>query len=51
MRATNVRFDAPFWVAVLAVVILVGSFGCIGLAAAAQDAAKSNSVLVIVDQS
>ncbi len=39
MKAPTVRFDAPFWAAVLALVILVGSFGCIGLAAAAQDAA------------
>jgi len=51
MRATNVRFDAPFWAALLAVVILAGSLGCIGLAAAAQDAAKGDSMLVTVDDS
>ena len=51
MRATKVRFDAPFWVTLLALVILVGSVGCIGLAAAAQDAAKSDNALVIVDDS
>lgn len=51
MRATKVRFDAPFWVALLALVILVGSVGFIGLAAAAQDAAKSDTALVIVNDS
>jgi hypothetical protein len=51
MRTTMIRFDAPFWVAVVAVLILVGSFGCIGLAAAAQDAAKTHSALVTVDDS
>ena len=51
MTTTNVRFDAPFWAAVLAAVILVGSMGCIGLAAAAQDAARGSSSLVTVDDS
>ncbi len=51
MRSTNVRFDAPFWAALLALVILVGSVGCIGLAAAAQDAAKSSAMLVTMDDS
>ena len=41
-----VRFDAPFWVALLASVILVGSVACIGLAAAAQNAAKSDAEIV-----
>jgi len=51
MRATNVRFDAPFWAALLALAILVGSAGFISLAAAAQDAAKSDAMLVIMDDS
>ena len=51
MRATNVRFDAPFWVALLALVILVGCVGCIGLAAAAQDAARSDLAVMAVDDS
>jgi uncharacterized membrane protein len=41
-----VRFDAPFWVALLAGVILVGSIACIGIAAAAQNAAKSDAEIV-----
>jgi len=41
-----VRFDAPFWVAVIAGVILVGSVACIGLAAAAQNAATSDTDIV-----
>lgn len=41
-----VRFDAPFWVALLAGVILVGSVACIGLAAAAQNAARSDAEIV-----
>ena len=46
MKITVVHFDAPFWVALLAGVILVGSVGLIGLAAAAQDAAKSDSAVI-----
>jgi hypothetical protein len=45
------RFDAPFWVALLAGAIFVGSLGCLGLAAAAQDAARSNAVIVAVEDS
>ena len=41
-----VRFDAPFWVALLAGVILAGSIACIGLAAAAQNAARSQADIV-----
>lgn len=41
-----VHFDAPFWVALLAGVILVGSIACIGIAAAAQNAAKSDADIV-----
>ena len=48
MNAPSPRFDAPFWVALLAGVILVGSLGCLGLAAAAQDAARSNTAIVSV---
>jgi hypothetical protein len=51
MRAKPIRFDAPFWAALLALVILVGSFGCIGLAAAAQGAAAGDAALVIVEDS
>ena len=51
MRDTTFRFDAPFWAALLAVVILAGSLGCIGVAAAAQDAAKGDNALVTVDDS
>ena len=50
MRAT-IRFDAPFWAALVALVILVGSAGCIGLAAAAQDASKCDMALVTVGAS
>lgn len=54
MRATKVRFDAPFWaalLALLALVILVGSAGFVSLAGAAQDAAKSDAMLVAMDDS
>ena len=51
MNATVVRFDAPFWVALLAGVILVGSMGFIALAAAAQGQAKTTTALVHVDNS
>jgi hypothetical protein len=50
MRVGVGRFDAPFWVVLLAGVILVGSAGFLGLAAAAQDAAKSDGLLVFVGQ-
>ena len=50
MRITAVRFDAPFWVALLAGVIFVGSVSFIGLAAAAQSAAKSDTAVVSVDE-
>lgn len=48
MKASVVRFDAPFWVALLAGVVLVGSLGFIALAAAAQDAAKGTTALLVV---
>lgn len=49
---TNIgRFDAPFWVVLLAGVFLVGSLGCFGLAAAAQGAAETGPSLVTVDDS
>jgi hypothetical protein len=49
---TNVgRFDAPFWVALLAGVIFVASLGCLGLAAAAQSAAVSEAGIVTMDDS
>jgi hypothetical protein len=50
MKTSIVRFDAPFWVALLTGVILVGSVSFIGLAAAAQDAAKSDISVVSVDE-
>lgn len=50
MKISAVRFDAPFWAALLAGVIFVGSVSFIGLAAAAQNAAKSDIVLVSVDE-
>jgi hypothetical protein len=31
------RFDGPFWILLLAGVLLAGALGCFGLAAAAQD--------------
>lgn len=46
MKPTAVRFDAPFWVALLAGVILVGSIAFIGLAAAAQNASRSDLEIV-----
>ena len=51
MRATKVRFDAPFWAALLALVILAGSAGFISSTTAAQDAAKSDAMLVAMDDS
>lgn len=51
MNTTTVRFDAPFWAALLAGAILVGSLGFFGLAAAAQGAARADTVIVSVDQS
>ena len=51
MSTTIVRFDAPFWMALLAGVILVGCIGCLGIAAAAQNAAKSDVELVSLEDS
>lgn len=48
MKPRVVHFDAPFWAAILAGVILVGAGGLIGLAAAAQDAAMRDIVAVRV---
>jgi hypothetical protein len=50
MKTTVVRFDAPFWVALLAGVILVGSLGCFAIAAAAQDAARSDNLVVSIGE-
>jgi hypothetical protein len=49
MNHNDRRFDGPFWIALLAAVIFVGSLGCLGLAAAAQDAARSDTAVVSVD--
>lgn len=46
MSTNAVHFDAPFWIALLAGAIFVGSLGCLGLAAAAQSAAKSDTAIV-----
>jgi hypothetical protein len=51
MQFSSVRIDAPFWVALLAGVIFIGSVSFIGLAAAAQNAAKRDSVVVSVGDS
>ena len=48
MKISAIRFDAPFWVALLAGVIFIGSVSFIGLAAAAQNAAKSDIAVVSV---
>jgi len=47
MKSNVVRFDAPFWAVLLAGVILVGSLGCLSLAAAAQDAQQSGDCAVL----
>jgi hypothetical protein len=51
MRSDVVRFDAPFWVVLVAAAIFVGSLGCLGLAAAAQDAAKTDAPLIVANDS
>ena len=48
MKHSAVRFDAPFWVVLFAATIFMGSLGCIGLAAAAQDAAKDATTVVFI---
>jgi hypothetical protein len=48
MKKSVVRFDAPFWVLLVATTIFIGSLGCIGLAAAAQNAAKDETTVVFV---
>lgn len=50
MKKSVIRFDAPFWVVLVAGAIFVGSLGCIGLAAAAQDAAKDETSVVSVGE-
>ena len=50
MKISSVRFDAPFWVALLVGVIFLGSVSFIGLAAAAQSAAQDDSAVVSVDE-
>jgi hypothetical protein len=42
-----VRLDAPFWLAVLAGLLAVGSMLCFGLAAAAQRELVGAQVLVV----
>ncbi len=51
MNSRPSRFDAPFWVAMVAGLVLVGSLGFLGLAAAAQDAAKGDSPPISLDDS
>ncbi len=48
MNTASTRFDAPFWIALLACVILTGALSFIGLAAAAQGAARSDIAVVSV---
>jgi len=43
---THSRFDAPFWGLLFSGVLLVGAFGGIGLAGAAQSLARANDVIV-----
>ena len=45
------RFDAPFWGVLLAGLVLVGTLGMIGLAAAAQGSGASAPGIVVVDDS
>jgi hypothetical protein len=49
MKSNDNHFDAPFWVALLAAVILVGSVACIALAAAAQSASMDDTAVVAMD--
>jgi len=51
MKSHTSRFDAPFWVALTAGLVLVGSLGFLGLAAAAQDASKSETPPLAVGDS
>lgn len=46
MRFTPPRFDAPFYGLLVTGVLLVGAFGCIGIAATAQTLAKDNTSIV-----
>lgn len=45
------RFDAPFWGVLLTGLVLVGTLGLIGLAAAAQGDGASAPSIVTVDDS
>lgn len=45
------RFDAPFWGVLLTGLVLVGTLGLIGLAAAAQGSGASAPGIVTVDDS
>lgn len=45
------RFDAPFWGVLLTSLVLVGTLGLIGLAAAAQGSGASAPGIVTVDDS
>lgn len=51
MKSRTSRFDAPFWVALTAGLVLVGSLGFLGLAAAAQDASRSEAPPLAIDDS
>ncbi len=51
MNTKLVHFDAPFWVGLLATAILLGCVGCLGVAAAAQNASKGEAGIVSMDDS
>lgn len=51
MKPHVTRFDAPFWVALLAGAIFVGSVGFISLAAAAEGAQSNDSAVLTTDDS
>jgi hypothetical protein len=45
------RFDGPFWLALAGAVLVLGAFGCFGLAAAAMAVAPHDTGVVVVDAS
>lgn len=45
------RWDAPFWGAVLVVVVSIGSLGCFGLAAAIQANPPPDAEILTTDNS
>jgi hypothetical protein len=43
------RLDAPFWLAVLAGLLVIGAVGCFGLAAAAQAELRGADIVTVGD--